>query len=262
MSAIIPKRPPPRAPLKLTVNSSSATTPNSSTSTSTTSSSSSSSGNSIITTTTNESKRPSLKVSSISSSLGSLSISIPKDSSSHYTSFLNPPSSSSSSSASPSASTTSSNEEEADSHKWGKGDQARMAGEIKEIITRPVGLEEELSGGVPGTGLRVVVERRVRSNSRVGGVRPSVLAFSESGTEKEDSDTSGGGGGKKEIVSTKGGEEEEEEEEEGLLQAELDVSPATLIDLGRLGEGASGEVRKVRHTPTGIIMAKKVSLIA
>lgn len=32
----------------------------------------------------------------------------------------------------------------------------------------------------------------------------------------------------------------------------------TLQDLGRLGEGASGEVRKVLHKPSGLIMAKKV----
>lgn len=33
---------------------------------------------------------------------------------------------------------------------------------------------------------------------------------------------------------------------------------ATLQDLGRLGEGASGEVREVLHKPSGIVMAKKV----
>lgn len=32
----------------------------------------------------------------------------------------------------------------------------------------------------------------------------------------------------------------------------------TLQDLGRLGEGASGEVRKVLHKPSGLVMAKKV----
>jgi mitogen-activated protein kinase kinase len=38
------------------------------------------------------------------------------------------------------------------------------------------------------------------------------------------------------------------------------LSAQTLQDLGRLGEGASGEVRKVLHKPSGIIMAKKVIL--
>lgn len=35
----------------------------------------------------------------------------------------------------------------------------------------------------------------------------------------------------------------------------------TLQDLGRLGEGASGEVRKVLHKPSGLIMAKKVGTV-
>ncbi|TNY24774.1 kinase-like protein [Rhodotorula diobovata] len=45
-------------------------------------------------------------------------------------------------------------------------------------------------------------------------------------------------------------------EDEGDDDA-LDISPATIEDRGRLGEGASGEVRKVLHKPTGLIMAKK-----
>ena len=39
---------------------------------------------------------------------------------------------------------------------------------------------------------------------------------------------------------------------------EYRLSPDTLEDLGRLGEGASGEVRKVLHAPSGTVMAKKV----
>ena len=35
------------------------------------------------------------------------------------------------------------------------------------------------------------------------------------------------------------------------------LSPETLQDLGRLGEGASGEVRKVLHKPSNTVMAKK-----
>jgi mitogen-activated protein kinase kinase len=38
----------------------------------------------------------------------------------------------------------------------------------------------------------------------------------------------------------------------------LVLRPDDFDDLGKLGEGASGEVRKVRHRPTGILMAKKV----
>lgn len=45
------------------------------------------------------------------------------------------------------------------------------------------------------------------------------------------------------------------------VEVELEVGPEHLEDLGRLGEGASGEVRKVVHTKSGITMAKKVSHI-
>jgi hypothetical protein len=38
----------------------------------------------------------------------------------------------------------------------------------------------------------------------------------------------------------------------------LDISPQTIKDLGRLGEGASGEVRRVLHIPSQMVMAKKV----
>ncbi|BGP55721.1 hypothetical protein JCM8202_005714 [Rhodotorula sphaerocarpa] len=37
----------------------------------------------------------------------------------------------------------------------------------------------------------------------------------------------------------------------------LDISPQTIKDLGRLGEGASGEVRRVLHLPSQMVMAKK-----
>jgi mitogen-activated protein kinase kinase len=53
------------------------------------------------------------------------------------------------------------------------------------------------------------------------------------------------------IHDSEGGDDEDK----------LDVSPGALQDLGRLGEGASGEVRKVLHKPTGLVMAKKVSLL-
>ena len=55
---------------------------------------------------------------------------------------------------------------------------------------------------------------------------------------------------------------------EGALMAETNsaiigdqeykLSPSTLEDLGHLGEGASGEVRKTLHKPSGVIMAVKV----
>jgi len=58
---------------------------------------------------------------------------------------------------------------------------------------------------------------------------------------------------------------------EGALMAETShvnvngddykLCPNALQDLGKLGEGASGEVRKVLHKPSGTVMAKKVRFI-
>lgn len=76
----------------------------------------------------------------------------------------------------------------------------RMAGELKNVIRGPVGLEDELSGRT----------RRI--------------------------------------------------EEKRKERDEIEVTPGTLEDLGRLGEGASGEVRRVKHRPSGVVMAKKVRL--
>lgn len=45
-----------------------------------------------------------------------------------------------------------------------------------------------------------------------------------------------------------------------ISEDQMKLSNETLQDLGKLGEGASGEVRKVRHLPTGMVMAKKVNL--
>ena len=53
--------------------------------------------------------------------------------------------------------------------------------------------------------------------------------------------------------------QDQEPEPESVIDDELDISPETLQDLGRLGEGASGEVRRVLHRPSGIVMAQKVS---
>ncbi|ORY64614.1 kinase-like domain-containing protein [Leucosporidium creatinivorum] len=44
---------------------------------------------------------------------------------------------------------------------------------------------------------------------------------------------------------------------ESAVEPILEVTAATIQDLGRLGEGASGEVRRVMHRPTGVVMAKK-----
>lgn len=53
--------------------------------------------------------------------------------------------------------------------------------------------------------------------------------------------------------------EDMEAGDEERHDGKLDISPQTIKDLGRLGEGASGEVRRVLHVPSGMVMAKKVS---
>lgn len=40
--------------------------------------------------------------------------------------------------------------------------------------------------------------------------------------------------------------------------SEMELNPATVKVVAKLGEGASGTVCKVRHEPTGMIMARKV----
>lgn len=40
----------------------------------------------------------------------------------------------------------------------------------------------------------------------------------------------------------------------------MDITPEDLTTISRLGEGAAGTVRKVLHTPTQLVMAKKVIL--
>jgi len=158
-----------------------------------------------------------------------------------------------------------------DSRPWALGEQERMAGELLDVINGPssVGLEDELSGKT----------RRPRSASRVSSSRPSSSGSNAAGKEASSTNlpmkamggngmlsppltsaiqvssvhsklvVEGGGGG---SAPSDGGLEDDHEDE-------LDISPSALQDLGRLGEGASGEVRKVLHKPTGLVMAKKVS---
>ncbi|BGP32360.1 Protein kinase C signaling pathway involved MAPKK protein [Rhodotorula toruloides] len=226
------------------------------------------------------SRRPALKLAAVTDGLASLSLAIPKQGPSHYSSALNEPSESDS---------EFDEDDEALAHRpWAAGEQERMADELLNVINGPPpGLEDELSGRT----------RRARSNSRVASRRPSFnneagglqakgathlsppLSTGEAGGSPSLAPRLGlygehvqaalgvGGGGSHRtspqsspaLGSTtfaqsgyESGIEYEEEEEDAL-----DISPTTLEDLGRLGEGASGEVRKVLHKPTGIVMARK-----
>jgi len=251
MSAIIPPKRPPRSPLKLQLPGtpssdpptpanrpklSLASTPEPSPSSSST--------------------KPSLKLSSVSNKLATLSLNVP----SRYASALNGPSES-----------DTELDDNDDSRPWALGEQERMAGELLDVINGPsaVGLEDELSGKT----------RRPRSASRVSS-RPSSSGSNAAGNDHSTTmptkvfggngmlsppltlptqvssahskiAVQGGGGGGSAIHHDEGHDDDQEDE--------LDISPSALQDLGRLGEGASGEVRKVLHKPTGLVMAKKVS---
>lgn len=138
-------------------------------------------------------------------------------------------------------------------------------------------LEDELSGRT----------RRSRSGSKLGGRRPSfsgggvgvgevaggtaggerlfggdgvetpLRGNGQGGEDGEDGEKTPTEASKVSLLSVTGGEREEgeEEEEDGLLEV---TTASDLKDLGRLGEGASGEVRRVLHVPSGTVMAKKV----
>ena len=120
-----------------------------------------------------------------------------------------------------------------------------MAGELMHAIRGSMtGLEDELSGAT----------RRVRSSSRVGGPRP-MAPTPQPGASTLSVDTAAA----RPRIDDPTPKQDEEPEPESAIDDELDISPETLQDLGRLGEGASGEVRRVLHRPSGIVMAQKVS---
>ncbi|KAK4703237.1 hypothetical protein P7C70_g2984, partial [Phenoliferia sp. Uapishka_3] len=172
--------------------------------------------------------RPSLKLASTTSALASLSLAIPPKGPSHYGTSLNKPDS------------------DEEDPKWGVGDQERMAGELMDAIrgSSTPGLEDELSGAT----------RRLRSSSRVGGPRPPAVSSSSSGGSSLSINTVAS---ITRISDSSTATQSEENVPESAIEEEPEILPETLQDLGRLGEGASGEVRRVLHRPSGIVMAQK-----
>ncbi|GAA5948198.1 hypothetical protein JCM3765_001308 [Sporobolomyces pararoseus] len=253
MSAIIPPKRPPRSPLKLQLPGLAPSPSSSPLNVSTSDLSAPSSSSSAPSGPT----KPSLKLGGVTNKLSALSLNVP----SRYASALNGPSESDS---------ELDDDQDSSNRPWGLGEQERMAGELLDVINGPsaIGLEDELSGRT----------RRARSASRVSSSRPSSSQGLAQGTEQFGTTTTGttstgGGGGMlsppllnvpttNSIPSSsttplnvggsaiQDGDVEEEEDD-------LDMSPGALQDLGRLGEGASGEVRKVLHKPSGLVMAKK-----
>lgn len=256
MSAIIPPKRPPRSPLKLQLPGSSPAPSNLSTP---------SADLSIAPTSSrgpSSSSKPSLKLGGVTQKLSALSLNVP----SRYASALNGPSESDS---------ELDDEQDGSNRPWAVGEQERMAGELLDVINGPsaIGLEDELSGRT----------RRARSASRVSSSRPSSsqgLGHAQSREQFGTTTTTGGGavGGMLSppllnVPSTNsiptssssstlspygGGGSAIHDGETDDENDDFDMSPGALQDLGRLGEGASGEVRKVLHKPTGLVMAKKV----
>lgn len=184
-------------------------------------------------------KRPSLKLAALSLPGSALKLAIPIKAPSHYGTALNDRE-------------DAEEDEEDGTGRWREGDQKRMAGEILKVI-RGGGdaLEDELSGRTrrnlvkrPGTG------GSIRSDSIEGQIcnLSTSAVLEDSSLDTELSQLSLDQNTHEEAVDLN-----EEEDEQ------LEVNPTTVKDLGKLGEGASGEVRKVQHLRTGLVMAKKVS---
>ncbi|GAA5828818.1 hypothetical protein JCM11251_005885 [Rhodosporidiobolus azoricus] len=218
--------------------------------------------------------RPSLK-------LGGLAI--PSQGVSHYSSALNGP-----------VESEDEDEEESAHRPWAVGEQERMAEELLDVINgTPAGpeLEDELSGRKwrPRSNSRVVSRKPSFNNEAIkhpalqngmlappgraapgppghGGTPPVApaglslygdhlqrhLGGPPPQAEASPRFLSPGSGYNSGYESSAMSGTEDEDDDDAM-----DISPATIEDLARLGEGASGEVRKVRHKPTGMVMAKK-----
>ncbi|GAA5835813.1 hypothetical protein JCM3766R1_005855 [Sporobolomyces carnicolor] len=256
MSAILPPKRPPRSPLKLQLPGASPTTPNVATPPADLSVAPTSSA------TPNGSAKPSLKLGGLNQKLSALSLNVP----SRYASGLNGPSESDS---------ELDDDQDSSNRPWAVGEQERMAGELLDVINGPsaIGLEDELSGRT----------RRARSASRVSSSRPPSShglsqprdSLEPSGYHASTAQPTATGGSAmlsppslsgmppsasvppSSLVPNVGGGSAVQDQESEEEDDDLDMSPGALQDLGRLGEGASGEVRKVLHKPTGLVMAKK-----
>ncbi|KAM0791444.1 hypothetical protein ACM66B_005899 [Microbotryomycetes sp. NB124-2] len=129
-------------------------------------------------------------------------------------------------------------DDDADEARWGEGDQERMTGELLDVIRGPSALEDELSGKTR--------RMQISSTSNTPLGRPERTASSSSlgpaAASEDEAD---------------GDDDESLDSSASPVCQKIEVTASTLQDLGRLGEGVSGEVRKVLHKPSGIVMAKK-----
>ncbi len=265
MSAIIPPKRPARAPLKLSLASNSGTSSSSDSSptpltlSQTASSNDSASTQSTLPALTPPAPpgRPSLKLNQLSSGMGALSLAIPT---------VTAPSPAARGLRSPD-----SDDEDGKGKQWAKEDQQRSVGELLDVI-RGTGPDGDEGGLRPGavrarSSSRGVVgpppPPRMRSNNAadayggangMAGVSTPTSAVTRFESQQQQHHTRGGSRG-----SSIGGQTPITPLSSDGVEIELEVGPEHLEDLGRLGEGASGEVRKVKHKSSGIVMAKKVS---
>ncbi|GAA5996771.1 uncharacterized protein JCM10292_003193 [Rhodotorula paludigena] len=282
-SAVLPPKRPPRSPLKLQLPGSSPAE-----------SSPAESGRPKLSlapapvpsprpASSSASKRPALRLPDVTAGVAKLSLDVPGQGVSRYSKALNGPSESDS---------EYDDDDDASHRPWAVGEQERMAGELLDVINGPVGgheLEDELSGATrrPRSNSRFATRKPsfnadVLKAAAAAGARvedhlspplPPSAASSAAPSPRlnfygdhvqavlrdplQPSPLGSPALLPPPVVDHSGYESSglsgtEDEDEDAL-----DIRPDTIEDRGRLGEGASGEVRKVLHKPTGLIMAKK-----
>ncbi|KAK4054406.1 Protein kinase C signaling pathway involved MAPKK protein [Microbotryomycetes sp. JL201] len=129
--------------------------------------------------------------------------------------------------------------DDADEARWGQGDQERMTGELLDVIRGPSALEDELSGKTRRMQISSTSTTSLTAKTEQSGSSASSNALTVPSEDEAD------------------GDDELDSSTASPVCQRMEVTAATLQDLGRLGEGVSGEVRKVLHRPSGIVMAKK-----
>ncbi|GAA6001471.1 hypothetical protein JCM10207_006683 [Rhodosporidiobolus poonsookiae] len=280
MSAVIPPKRPPRSPLKLQLPGASPTPEEAPSRPKLSLAAPAPPPQDGRPRSSSSANRPALKLASVTAGVSGLSLAIPAQGVgvSRYSSALN-------------ASSDSETEQDDDdsSHRpWAVGEQERMATELLDVINgTPAGveLEDELSGKT----------RRARSASRVGSRRPSFnsealraqaqqngLLAPPGGVVVTGPPPTGSPGMSfygEHVQQALGVPPQAAEASPRFLSPQsgyssgydssalsgtddedddaFDISPEAIVDKGRLGEGASGEVRKVLHKATGLVMAKK-----
>jgi len=166
-----------------------------------------------------------------------------------------------------------SDDEDGKGKQWAKEDQQRSVGELLDVI-RGTGTDTDDGGLRPGavrarSSSRGVVgpppPPRIRShnaadayggsNGMMGVSTPTSAATTARFETQQQHHSRAGSRG-----SSIGNHTPITPASSDGVEVELEVGPDHLDDLGRLGEGASGEVRKVIHKQSGIVMAKKVRL--